>query len=796
MTGYTLEELRGLTNQQLSPARWHEAEASVVREQVLTRGHSDEYEKTYRRKDGTIFPVSLRVWLTREASGQALGMWAIVRDITERKQSEEELLERLRLAALSADVAAAITASGSLLDILNRCAEALVKHVDAAFARIWTLNDKDSVLELQASAGMYTHVDGPHGRVPVGKFKIGLIALERQPHLTNAVIGDPRIDEQEWAKREGMAAFAGYPLIVGDKLEGVVAMFSRAPLTEATFQALSVVARNVALAIEGKRAEAELVGAKEAAEAASRVKSEFLANMSHEIRTPMNGILGMTELTLDTELTPDQRQYLGIVKFSADTLLTVINDILDFSRIDAGKLKLDPIAFSFRDSLGETVKLLAAAAHQKGLEVIVNIQPNVPEFVRGDPTRLRQVITNLVGNATKFTEHGEIELQVETEWEDEGNILLHFVVRDTGVGIPPEKQQLIFEAFAQADGSTTRKFGGTGLGLTISAHLLEMMHGRIWVESQVDRGSDFHFTARFEKTEVTTTSARRLTDTPDGMRGVRVLVVDDNATNRRVLEESLKRWGATTELASSARSALAAMRHAGSLGQAFDIVLADAQMPDVDGFMLAQQIKADPALSGAIVMMLSSCGLRGEAVRCKELGVGAYLTKPVRPLDLRDAMARLLQRGYPITPTGLLTRHTLREGRQGLRVLLVEDNPVNLLLAVRLLEKQDNHVVIASNGREALAILEKEDFDLAVTDLQMPEMDGFELATTIRMNEKKTGAHLPLIALTAHGMKGERERCLTAGMDAYVSKPISAQELFETIDSLIARPSPPEIGGV
>lgn len=785
MTGYTLEELRKVTYQQLTPARWHEGEASVVRDQILTRGYSGEYEKEYRRKDGSILPVSLRAWLVRETAGQALGMWAIVRDITDRKQAEQELLERVRLAALSAEVAAAITASGSLADILTRCAEALVRHVNAAFARIWTYNANDNVLELQASAGMYTHVDGPHGRVPVGKFKIGLIALERQPHLTNAVVGDPRVGDQEWAKREGMVAFAGYPLIVAENLEGVIAMFSRSALTNAAFQALSAVARNVALAIEGKRAETELVRAKEAAEAASRVKSEFLANMSHEIRTPMNGILGMTELTLDTELTPEQREYLGMVKSSADSLLTVINDILDFSKLDAGKLKLDPIAFSFRNSVGETVKLLAPPAHQKGLEVIVNIQPNVPEFVRGDPTRLRQVITNLVGNAIKFTEQGEIELLVETEWRDEECVLLHFVVRDTGIGIPQEKQQLIFEAFAQGDGSSTRQFGGTGLGLTISARLVEMMNGRIWVESHLGRGSHFHFTAAFDNTEVTA-STSRLTHTPGGMRGVRILVVDDNATNRRVLEELLKRWGATTELASSAQEALASMRRARSIGQAFHIVLTDAQMPDVDGFMLAQQIKADPGLTGAIVMMLTSAGRRGDAARCKELGVVSYLTKPVQAFDLRDAIAWMLQRSGPITPSVPVTRHTLREVRKGLRLLLVEDNPVNQLLAVRLLEKQDIHVVSASNGREALAILKKETFDLAVTDLEMPEMDGFELAKTIRRNEKKTGAHLPLIAMTAHAMKGVRERCLAAGMDAYVSKPISTEELFKTIDSLTA----------
>jgi two-component system, sensor histidine kinase and response regulator len=394
-------------------------------------------------------------------------------------------------------------------------------------------------------------------------------------------------------------------------------------------------------------------------------------------------------------------------------------------------------------------------------------------------------VLNLVGNAIKFTESGEIVMRVAKEAREPDGSMLHFVVEDTGIGIPPEKQQVIFEAFSQADSSTTRKYGGTGLGLAISAALVKLMQGRIWVESEVGRGSRFHFTARLGPASVPAAAVASASPTPTVLEGIRALVVDDNATNRRLLEVMLSLWKVETELAGSAEAALDAMRQAYAAGRAFGIVLTDAHMPQVDGFQLAERIKRDPQLCSAVIMMLSSGGLRGDGARCRELGVAAYLTKPVRKSELREAMVQALERGGYCRPVpALVTRHSLREARQPLHILLVEDNEVNLLLATRLLEKQGHSVVKAMDGRKALSVLEHEDFDLAIIDIQMPEMDGFEFTRTIRTREAANGSHLPIIAMTAHAMKGDRERCLAAGMDAYVPKPVKSEELWNAIESL------------
>jgi signal transduction histidine kinase/CheY-like chemotaxis protein/HPt (histidine-containing phosphotransfer) domain-containing protein len=535
---------------------------------------------------------------------------------------------------------------------------------------------------------------------------------------------------------------------------------------------------------EHRRTTEELKLARDTALEASRVKSEFLANMSHEILTPMNGIIGMTELALDTQLTKGQENYLNMVKSSSEALLHVINDILDFSKIEAGQFELDAMDFNLRDSVGDILGPLSIRAAEKNLEMTNHILPEVPNWLVGDPGRVRQVLINLVGNAVKFTEEGEVVVCIENESLEEDEVVLHFSVSDTGIGISREKMQLIFNAFTQADGSTSRRFGGTGLGLAISSKLVSMMGGRMWVESEAGKGSTFHFTARFDLQE--SPGTKRIQAEPETLRGHRVLVVDDNGTNRLILEKMLGNWKMKPQAVPGGHEALEAMEQAAIAGTPFSLALIDANMPVMDGYDLAKRMRESGNCGRIKIIMLTSSGQRGDASRCREFSIDGYLTKPVRQSDLMDAIATALaDMTQEEKEPQLITRHSLRESRQHLEVLLAEDNAVNQKVAVRILEKAGHKVQVAENGIEAVKALEEKAFDLVLMDLQMPEMGGFEATAVIREKERETGGHIPIIAMTAHAMKGDRKACLEAGMDDYVPKPVKAEALLGAIEGLV-----------
>jgi PAS domain S-box-containing protein len=777
-------------------------------------GETAEYSAEFRARhqDGSYRWMLSRGVAVRDAAGRPVRFVGTRIDITERKRAEdalraaeEEAAERARIAEMGRDVGIALSQGNTLREILQSCAEALVRHLDVSFARIWTMNPEQDVLILQASAGQYTHIDGPHSRIPIGQFKIGWIAQQRQPHLTNDVPHDPRISDPEWARREGMIAFAGYPLLIEDRFMGVLAMFARRALSPAVLQVLRSVADGIALGIERKSQEAELHQAKEAAESANRAKSEFLAHVSHEVRTPLNAILGMNELTLDTPLTEQQRKYLTVVQSSAENLLEVINDLLDFSKIEAGKLELDRAAFSLRGVLNDTLRSLALRGHRKGLELVGFVPSKVPDTFVGDAGRLRQVLTNLIGNAIKFTAEGEVVVEIAPREEENEpsqgespdpqstHCALHFSVRDTGIGIPREKQQKIFEAFEQADSSTTRRYGGTGLGLSIASRLVGLMGGRITVESEPGRGSTFRFTIRVERPP--RQPDRAALQAPAELHAMPVLIVDDNATSRRALSECLRQWQIEPTAVGDGSSALNALKQAAAAGRQFALVLLDTRLPENDAFTVADHVRQTRELRAAEIILLAVADQATDLGRYPELGITASVMKPVQEEELLDAICRARSLPSPIVPAGSWSASgrdpgdhatNLLASARRCHVLLAEDNPYNQAVMKELLPRRGHTVHVAGDGRATLAALEQDHFDVVLLDIHMPELDGFQVVAVQRKRELGTGRHLPIIALTARSGVGERAHCLQVGFDGYLAKPVRAAELFAAIDRVVS----------
>ena len=744
----TPEELLGKSDFDLYPKElattFYEDEQALIRSGEPLFNHE---EAGIDRQGKPIRILSTKVPL-RDKTGQVTGLAGVGRDITERKRVEQALRESSGLVTLLLDsVPEAIFG----IDLQGNCT-----FCNPACLRLLKFQDASQLLGKHMHALIHhTHGDGsPY-------------AAEECPIIEAFVHGaEAHVDNEPLWRSDGTSFPAEYwsrPLRRGEVLIGAVVTFM--DVTE--------------------RREAELVlrTAKEAAEIANRAKSEFLANMSHEIRTPLNGVIGMTDLALDTDLTPEQREYLETVKLSGDSLLTVINDILDFSKIEAGKMDIEAVDFNLRDCLEEALKAFALRADEKGLELLCDIAPDVPELVQGDSGRLRQVVTNLVGNAIKFTPRGEVSLHVENEDQGDETRTLRFTVADTGIGIPPASQKSIFDPFTQADTSTTRKYGGTGLGLTISARLVAMMGGRIWLESEMDRGSQFHFTVRMRL--VAKKAIPEIALSGEALRGMKVLIVDDNLTNRRILQGILRCWDLRTHDVEGGEQALQELIAARKAGDPYQLVLTDVHMPQMDGFGLVERIRRMPELSTIVIVMITSAGIRGDAERCRELKIGSYLYKPVRKRELLSALMTALGASNLAALSTAAPRGGLPGKAGGLRILLAEDNRVNQAVAVRMLEKMGHSLTIANNGNEALAAFATQPFDLVLMDIQMPEMDGFAATKEIREKEKNMESYTPIIAMTAHAMKGDRERCLAAGMNGYVSKPINAKELNASIAGVL-----------
>ena len=699
-----------------------------------------------------------------DAIGTVIGIQGIFSDVTDKERAEIELHQtRARLQAVldaATQMSVIATDVNGVIDVFNTGAERMLGYTAAEMVGQQTPSIFYLPSELQARG---EEMSREFGR-PIQGLDV-LFEYARQG----------RHDEREWT------------LVRKDRSQVRVSLV-RTARRDRNDQVVGFL--GIATDISArKKVEEAMRKAKEEAEAASQAKSDFLANMSHEIRTPLNAVIGMTELVRDTDLNATQREYLGMVQESGESLLAVINDILDFSKIEAGKLSLEEVPFNLREVLGDTMKSLALRAHRKRLELACHVAADVPFAVEGDPHRLRQIVINLVGNAIKFTEAGEVVLDVAVQRQVDDDLLLHFRVQDTGIGIPQDKLHTIFEAFEQADTSTTRRYGGTGLGLAIVSRLVKLMEGDVWVESEIHRGSVFHFTVRFRRTSAENIASATAIH-PPVLQGLRVLVVDDNATNRRILTEMLTNWAMRPLAVPGVAEAIDELERMSRAGTPYALILTDSNMPVQDGFELARRIQANPALCGSMIMMLTSADRPEDLSRCQQYGISAYLIKPIKQSELLDSIVFAVGARTPLAASATAPAQPSKQSAQPKSILLAEDSLINQKLAIGLLERWGHRVTVANDGEEAVRLSAEQPFDLILMDVQMPSLDGLDATRVIRARERETGLHIPIVAMTAHAMKGDRERCLEVGMDGYLMKPIRAEQLFRQIEE-IASSAPP-----